>query len=87
LILRRARCGGVRARRLAPFHPGAAECAIWTLDGPDATAVGVLLAASRTSDITDAHVVICARRAEQPVVTSNPDDLVRLDPNVRLVVL
>jgi len=32
----------------------------------DATNVGRLLAASGTSDITDAHVVICAHRSEQP---------------------
>jgi hypothetical protein len=57
------------------------------LDGPDATSVGVLLAASRTSDITDAHVVICARRSGQPIVTSDPDDLRRLDPAARLVVV
>jgi len=57
------------------------------LDGPDATSVGILLAASRTTDITDAHVVICARRAGQPIVTSDPDDLSRLDPDARLVVI
>src|SRR5262245_42595179 len=45
------------------------------LDGPDATNVGILLAASRTNDITDAHVVICARRNDEPIVTSDPDDL------------
>jgi hypothetical protein len=38
----------------------------------DATHVGGLLAASETSDIADAHVVICARRASQAVVTSVP---------------
>ncbi len=53
----------------------------------DATNVGRLLAASGTSDIADAHVVICARRADQPVVTSDPGDLRQLDPNIRLVVL
>ncbi len=53
----------------------------------DATNVGRLLAASGTSDIPDAHVVICARRADQPVVTSDPGDLRQLDPNIRLVVL
>ena len=53
----------------------------------DATNVGRLLAASGTSDITDAHVVICARRAGQPVVTSGPDDLRRLDPGLRLIEL
>jgi hypothetical protein len=50
------------------------------LDGPDATSVGVLLAASRTSDIVDAHVVVCARRAGQPIVTGDPGDILRLDP-------
>jgi hypothetical protein len=55
------------------------------LDRVDATNVGRLLAASKTSDIADAHVVICARRAEQDVVTSDPDDLRLLDPDIRLI--
>jgi len=53
----------------------------------DATHVGRLLAASGTSDIADAHVVICARRADQPVVTSDPRDLHQLDPALRLIAL
>jgi hypothetical protein len=53
----------------------------------DATNVGRLLAASGTSDITDAHVVICARRAGQPVVTSDPGDLRQLDPALKLIEL
>jgi hypothetical protein len=57
------------------------------LDRVDATHVGRLLAASGTSDITDAHVVICARRADQPVVTSDPGDLRQLDPALRLIAL
>jgi hypothetical protein len=55
------------------------------LDGPDATLVGILLARTGTSDITDAHVIICARRTQQPVVTSDPRDLTRLDPTIRVV--
>jgi hypothetical protein len=55
------------------------------LDRVDATSVGRLLAASGTSDIADAHVVICARRAGQPVVTSDPGDLSRLDPSLTLI--
>jgi len=42
---------------------------------------------SGTSDIADAHVVICARRADQPVVTSDPGDLSKLDPALTLVVV
>jgi hypothetical protein len=53
----------------------------------DATHVGRLLAASGTSDIVDAHVVICARRAGQLVVTSDPSDLRQLDPALRLIAL
>jgi hypothetical protein len=55
------------------------------LDGVDATQVGILLAASRTSDIVDAHVVVCARRAAQPIVTSDPRDLEHLDPEAELL--
>lgn len=57
------------------------------LDRVDATHVGRLLAASGTSDIVDAHVVVCARRSEQHVMTSDPDDLTALDPQIRLVTL
>lgn len=55
------------------------------LNGPDATATGLLLARSRTSDIVDAHVVVCARRASQIVVTSDPADLQRIDASLELV--
>lgn len=55
------------------------------LDGPEASAVGLLLAESRTADIVDAHVVVCARRAHQAVLTSDPDDIARLAPDVVLV--
>jgi predicted nucleic acid-binding protein len=55
------------------------------LDVVDATNVGRLLGASGTSDVVDAHVVICARRAGQPIVTSDPTDLQVLDPSAVLV--
>jgi predicted nucleic acid-binding protein len=57
------------------------------LDRVDATNVGRLLSASAMVDIVDAHVVICARRAGQQVVTSDPDDLRRLDPRIGLVIV
>jgi len=55
------------------------------LDGPDATAVGLLLAQTATADIVDAHVVLCARRAGQAVVTSDAADLRRIAPELPLV--
>lgn len=60
---------------------------VMSLDRVDAAAVGRLLAASRTSDIADAHVVVCARRAQTSVVTSDPDDLRRLDPTIPLTAI
>jgi hypothetical protein len=55
------------------------------LSGPDATAVGLLLEETATADIADAHVVICARRAGELVVTSDPGDIGRIAPELRLV--
>ena len=55
------------------------------LNGPDATAVGRLLARSGSADIVDAHVVVCAQRAGQAVVTSDAGDLKRLAPELRLI--
>lgn len=57
------------------------------LDRADATAVGVLLAESRTSDIVDAHVVVCARRAKQAVVTSDAGDIARLAPELTTIAI
>ena len=57
------------------------------LDGPDAKRTGILLAASRTGDIVDAHVVVCARRTGQVVVTSDAADLRKIDPALPLVVV
>lgn len=57
------------------------------LDAADATQVGILLTASRTSDIADAHVVICARRNTDAIVTSDAEDIRLLDPHARVVSL
>ncbi len=57
------------------------------LERVDAVNVGRLLAASGTSDIVDAHVVVCARRSHQRVVTSDPNNLALLDPTLELIVV
>ena len=60
---------------------------LMALDGPDATAVGLLLARTGTADIVDAHVVVCAQRAKQAVATSDPADLRRISAGLTLVVV
>lgn len=57
------------------------------LDEASARTVGVLLGKTRTSDIVDAHVVVVARRARTPVITSDPDDLRKLDHRLDIHVI
>ena len=57
------------------------------LDRVDASFVGQLLGTSSTVDLADAHVVVCARRAGHPVVTSDPDDIRRLDASLALMAI
>jgi PIN domain len=74
---------GHRQARLARLlHPTRAE--IVPLDDQAARGVGELLRTSGTQDVVDASVVWCARERNAPVLTSDPDDLRRLDPKVDL---
>lgn len=49
--------------------------------------VGLLLGSSRCTDVVDAHVAILGRTLGAVVVTSDPDDLRRLDPELQLIVI
>ena len=44
--------------------------------------LGRMLGAVRRSDPVDAHVVLLAREREWPVITSDPDDLLAIDPTL-----
>ncbi|WP_062988159.1 PIN domain-containing protein [Nocardia anaemiae] len=67
---------------------GAAGVKVVDLDRRHAQAVGALLAGSGSADVVDAHVIVCARLTRaRAVITSDPDDLRALDPNVRLEVV
>lgn len=52
----------------------------------EAQAVGILCGASATADIVDASVAVLARRHNAIVVTTDPDDLRRLDASLSLIV-
>ncbi len=56
------------------------------LDLDEARAAGVTCGATGTADVIDASVAILARRHRATVVTSDPEDLRRLDPELALVV-
>lgn len=59
--------------------------AIHALDAGTARAAGQLCAATATSDVVDASVVILARIVGGVTVTSDPDDLRGIDPGIDLV--
>jgi hypothetical protein len=54
------------------------------LDDRRARAAGQLCGAAGTHDVVDASVVLCARARNHAVMTSDVDDLRRLDPGVSL---
>ncbi len=60
-------------------------CEVVPLDDRGAREAGQLLGVTGTSDVVDATVVRCARRRDLPVITSDPEDLRRLDCKVRVV--
>lgn len=76
------RDGATQARLSALLAGETTEVAV--LDQPLAEAAGRLCGRAGTSDVIDASVVLVARRAQAPVVTSDVGDLRRLDPTLRL---
>lgn len=57
------------------------------LDSERARAAGQLCGVRGTSDIIDASIVLGARRRGDRVMTSDPEDLRRLDPTLELIVV
>ena len=62
------------------------EVEIVPLDEQLARSCGELCGAAGTSDIIDASVVILARERHDPIVTSDPSDLLRLDPTAQIII-
>lgn len=57
------------------------------LDRDEALAAGALCARARTSDVIDASVALCAQRRRQAVITSDPDNIRRLDPRLAIIAI
>lgn len=73
-----------RQVRLVRFL-GSEGVEIEPLDSLAAKKAGQLCGATRTSDVIDASVVLCARSRKHIVVTSDPDDIRRLDSKLELI--
>src|SRR4249920_2050102 len=61
------------------------EVEIVPLDEHLARSCGELCAAANVPDVIDASVVILARERRDPIVTSDPNDLRRLDPGAQII--
>ncbi len=65
---------------------GASETTVHPLNAEQARAAGALLGMTATSDVIDATVVLLTRSLDGVAVSSDPDDLRRLDPAIRIAV-
>ena len=63
------------------------EVEIVPLDDQLARSCGELCGAAGASDVIDASVAIVARERQDLIVTSDPDDIRRLDPAAQIVTL
>jgi len=61
------------------------EVEVVPLDEHLARSCGELCAAANLPDVIDASVVILARERRAPIVTSDPNDLRRLDPGAQII--
>lgn len=75
-----------RQHRLAVLLTSA-RLEVVPLDRDEALLVGAVCARSGTRDVVDVSVAVCARRRGHAVVTSDPDDLLRIDPDLDLIVI
>jgi hypothetical protein len=75
---------GRRQARLARLL-GSSAVDIEPLDDRRARASGQLCGASKTSDVIDASVVLCAKARGHSVLTSDASDMRRLAPTLRVI--
>jgi hypothetical protein len=61
------------------------EVEIIPLDEQLARSCGELCGATNSPDVIDASVVMLARERRDPIVTSDPNDLRRLDPAAQII--
>jgi hypothetical protein len=61
------------------------EVAVVPLDHESARAAGELCAASNSTDVIDASVVVLAKARRASIISSDPNDLRRLDPTAQVI--
>jgi predicted nucleic acid-binding protein len=77
---------GGRQTRLARLL-GSPLCEVLVLDDRQARAAGQLCGLAESTDVVDASVAVAARHRGVRVLTSDPDDLRRLDNHLDIVTI
>lgn len=85
-VVGRAWRDGLRQSNLARFLR-CTQVEVVSLDHQLARSCGELCAAANSPDVIDASVVILARERQDPIVTSDPNDLRRLDRATQIIVV
>lgn len=83
-VLAQAWRGGARQARIARLLR-ASTTSVVSLDAKMALRVGARCAATRSADIVDMSVAICAGDRGHPVITSDPGDIAAIDPSLTLI--
>ncbi|MBS1848438.1 MAG: PIN domain nuclease [Actinobacteria bacterium] len=78
--------GGPRQARIARLL-GDAMVQVRPLDDLDARAVGMICGRTGHTDVVDVHVGLIARELSHHVVTSDPDDIRRVDPTLPIITI
>ena len=71
-------------RRQVPVAFLLRRASVVALDYSIARTLGRMLGESGTTDPVDAHVVFLARERQWPVLTSDPNDLLAIDPTLTI---
>jgi hypothetical protein len=73
------------AGRQAPVAMLLHQVEVIALDGNEGKVIGMVLGESGTRDPVDGHVVLLARERSWPVLTSDREDLLAIDPGVEVL--
>ena len=85
-VIAQAWRGGPRQAEIARLLASETVRCVW-LDEWEAKEVGLLSGRCGHADIVDVHVALIARRRGDVVVTSDPGDIAKVDPRLRLFVV
>ncbi len=75
---------GRRQARLARLL-GSSDIHVISLNDREAREAGQLCGVRGTTDVIDATVVLCARARRHRILTSDPDDMRRLDRTIEII--